>query len=183
MNLIGTGILNWPRHERMFDRYGLVALWPRDDEYGSPLPMDVVPLEGVRGQLIAKVLEARQSTHIGDLFRDLRPETPEVGEEIVLGEGVVFYELHEDGQVFVGLKPEDGRTNDWLDPKMLYRAHAQYVELYFKKSYKCDSLCIRFMNKDCITEDEDGDGNCDRPDEYREVGDVADALNDEALFK
>jgi len=52
-----------------------------------------------------------------------------------------------------------------------------------KKIYKCDSLCIRYMNKDCITEDENGDGNCDRPDEYREVGDLADALNDEALLK
>uniref|UniRef100_A0A6M3M3M9 Uncharacterized protein n=1 Tax=viral metagenome TaxID=1070528 RepID=A0A6M3M3M9_9ZZZZ len=49
--------------------------------------------------------------------------------------------------------------------------------------YKCDSLCIHYMNKDCITEENEGDGNCDRPDEYREVGDLADALNDEALFK
>lgn len=45
---------------------------------------------------------------------------------------------------------------------------------------QCDSLCIRFMNKDCCTEREDG--ICDRPDEYREIGDVADALN-EAMFK
>ena len=132
MNLIGTGILNWPRKERVNDRYGIVALWPRDDEYGTPIPMDINPLEGMRGELIAKVLEARQSTHIGDLFREIYPVTPEVGEEIVLGEGVVFYELHEDGQVFIGLKPDDGRKEDWLDPKMLYRAHAQYVELYFK---------------------------------------------------
>jgi len=134
MNLIGTGILNWPRKERVYDRYGLVALWPRDDEMGAPLPMDIHPLDGVRGQLIAKVLEARGSTHIGDIFRGFLPETPEVGEEIVLGEGVVFYEAHEEGQIFIGLKPEDGRTKDWMDPKKLYRAHAQYVALYFKKS-------------------------------------------------
>jgi len=134
LNLIGTGILNWPRKERVHDRYGLVALWPRDDEMGAPIPMDIHPLDGVRGQLIAKVLEAKESTHIGDLFREIYPVTPEVGEEIVLGEGVVFYEAHEDGEVFIGLKPDDGRANDWLDPKMLYRAHAQYVELYFKKS-------------------------------------------------
>ncbi len=134
MNLIGTGILNWPRHERVYDRYGVVALWPRDDEHGDPLSMDVVPLEGIRGQLIAKVLEARKSSHIGDLFREIYPVTPEVGEEIVLGEGIVFYDVNSDGRTFIGLKPEDGRTNDWLDPKKLYRAHAQYVELYFKKS-------------------------------------------------
>ena len=51
-----------------------------------------------------------------------------------------------------------------------------------KKRYKCDSLCIHYMDKDCITEDEKT-GLCDRPDEYREVGDVADAMNDAALFK
>jgi len=47
--------------------------------------------------------------------------------------------------------------------------------------YECDSLCIRFMKKECTTESEDG--MCDQPDMYREIGDVADALNDEALFK
>jgi len=41
---------------------------------------------------------------------------------------------------------------------------------------QCDSLCIRFMNKGCCTEREDG--ICDSPDMYREIGDVADALND-----
>ena len=133
MNLIGTGILNWPRQERVFDRYGLVGLWPRDNDHGESLPMDIVPLDGFRGQLIALVLEARKSTHIGDLFRGFFPETPEVGEEIILGEGVVFYEMTE-GKVLIGLKPEDGRKADWLNPKKLYRAHSQYVELYFKEA-------------------------------------------------
>jgi len=74
MNLIGTGILNWPSTERVSDRYGIVALWPRDDAYGeAPLPMDIHPLDGFRGQLIAKVLEARKSTHVGDLFREIYP--------------------------------------------------------------------------------------------------------------
>lgn len=132
MELIGTGILNWPREERVFDRYGVVALWPRGNEDGTPLPMDIVPLEGIRGYLIAKVLEVRQSHHIGDLFRGFFPTTPEFGEEIVLGEGVVFYEVHDD-RTFIGLKPEDGRKKDWLDPKKLYRAHQQYVELHFKE--------------------------------------------------
>ena len=45
-----------------------------------------------------------------------------------------------------------------------------------KVRYKCDSLCIHYMEKDCHTEDENG--MCDQPDKYREVGDVADALND-----
>lgn len=129
MILIGTGILNWPREERVHDRYGVVALYSEEDEL---LPMEVKPLK-VRGQLIATVLEARQSRHIGDLFREIYPVTPEVGEEIVLGEGVVFYETHPDGRTFIGLRPEDGRRTDWLDPEKLYRAHQQYVELYFKE--------------------------------------------------
>ncbi len=133
MKLIGTGILNWPRDERVFDRYGLVGLWPRDNEHGDPLPMDVVPLDGFKGQLIAKVLESRKSTHIGDYVRGIFPETPEVGEEIILGEGTVFYEVVED-RTFIGLKPDDGRKTDWLDPKKLYRAHQQYVEIYFKET-------------------------------------------------
>ncbi len=79
------------------------------------------------------MLEARKSEHIGDLFRGFFPETPEVGEEIILGEGSVFY-MQEDDRIYIGLKPNDGREKDWLDPKKLYRAHAQYVELYFKET-------------------------------------------------
>ncbi len=132
MDLIGTGILNWPREERVFDRYGVVALWPYDDERrNEPLPFTYEPFEGLKGQLIAKVLEPRKSEHIGDIFRGFLPETPEIGEEIILGEGTVFY-MQEDDRTYIGLKPDDGRKKDWLDPKKLYRAHAQYVELYFK---------------------------------------------------
>ena len=79
------------------------------------------------------MLEARKSEHVGDLFRGFFPETPEVGEEIILGEGSVFY-MQEDDRIYIGLKPNDGRKKDWLDPKKLYRAHAQYVELYFKET-------------------------------------------------
>jgi len=39
---------------------------------------------------------------------------------------------------------------------------------------KCDSPCIHHVNKDCITEDEDG--LCDRPDEYKEIGDVTEEV-------
>lgn len=44
--------------------------------------------------------------------------------------------------------------------------------------FACDSLCIRFMEKECMI----GDNKmCIYPDRYREVGDVADALNDAQL--
>ena len=51
--------------------------------------------------------------------------------------------------------------------------------IYPKAVYKCDSLCIHYINKECVTFSVDG--NCDHPDKYREVGDVADALKDESL--
>ena len=42
---------------------------------------------------------------------------------------------------------------------------------------KCDSLCIRYMEKECYTSDEKEE-LCDQPMMYREIGDVANALLD-----
>ncbi len=39
---------------------------------------------------------------------------------------------------------------------------------------KCGSPCINHLNNDCITDDEDG--LCDRPDEYKEIGDIAEEV-------
>lgn len=50
--------------------------------------------------------------------------------------------------------------------------------IYPKERYKCDSLCIHYMNRDCITEEDEGEGLCDQPEKYKEIGDVADALVD-----
>ena len=46
-----------------------------------------------------------------------------------------------------------------------------------QKRYPCDGLCIRYMNRECITTNEET-MLCDQPDMYREIGDVADALGD-----
>ena len=133
---IGTGVLTWTRYERIGDRYGAVYLIDRqpedyfaDEKYRYPVLTEIT--DEPFGRLTAKVLETRESGHIGDLFRGLFPTTPEVGEEIVLGEGYLFY-AH-DGDIFtVGLDPRDGRASDWLDPRALYRAHEQTVELWFE---------------------------------------------------
>lgn len=123
--VLGEGRLNWRPSERVSDRYGSVGLWERGKEVGEFLP--IAPVVEGRGRLVAEVLEARQSSHMGDFFRGFFPETPEVGERIVLGEGLVFFE-----EGHVGLYPEDERESDWLDPKMLYRTHDQDVRLIFK---------------------------------------------------
>jgi len=130
---LGTGRLTWPRVERVGDRYGVVMLMADGDSMTETShyinPTD--PPIDRHGSLIAEVVEIRESTHIGDLFRGFFPETPEVGDRIVLGEGTFFTEDTDFGAVGMGLAPDDDRTTDWLDPKQLYRAHEQTVRLTF----------------------------------------------------
>src|SRR6266536_6645074 len=85
---LGTARLTWSRCERIGDRYGTVMLMADGDSLTEPshyVRPSNAPV-GQRGTLVADVLEVRDSTHIGDFFRGFFPETPEVGERIVLGE-------------------------------------------------------------------------------------------------
>lgn len=130
MEELGTGILIWPTRERRTDRYGIVRLETRLAESLYDSSESIVLSKkraGRSGKLVAIVRETRPSRHIGDLFRNIFPETPQVGERIVLGEGRLFFE-----DECVGLKPTDGRPTDWLDPHALYRAHFQTVTLFFE---------------------------------------------------
>lgn len=127
MESLGTGVLSWKREERVGDRYGTVRLFP-DTEAEDPTDLNETSY-GLRGRLVAVVKETRQSPHIGDLFHGVFPVTPEVGEKIVLGEGILFYEDNS-----VGLNPDTGRETLWLDVPALYRAHHQTVELFFDES-------------------------------------------------
>jgi len=137
--LIGMGSLSWPRMERVSDRYGSIGVYNEDSTEktvckGANLNVATIQnMAGNKGQLIAKIIETRKSTHIGDLFRGFFPSMPGVGEEIVLGDGRLFHAIT-DGVDTVGLLPEDGRASDWLNPENLYRAHEQTIELYFLPS-------------------------------------------------
>ncbi len=125
--LLGTGILNWNKSERVSDRYGAVFL-------DTDLHADAItPLLGKKGKLICEVLETRASNHIGDLSRGISPSTPKVGDTIELGEGILFTEGSLNNLV-VGLKPEDERATDWLNPHKLYNVHAQTVNLFFEEA-------------------------------------------------
>ena len=128
--ILGTGQFGWQRRERVTDRYGAVALFDTGD--GPALNLEVFTrIEGQRGHLEAVVIETRQSAHLGDLFRGLFPETPEVGEVIRLCEpGVAFVERGDCG-LQVGIRPDDDRKVDWLDPEAMYRCHDQTVRLVF----------------------------------------------------
>lgn len=135
---LGTGVLTWNGSERRTDRYGSIFLM-KDGQTsltpGNPkitLNRKAVALfDGVKGTLVATVIEPRQSTHIGDILRGLFPETPEAGERITLGTGTGFIET-EWAEYAIGVRPDDGRSYDWLDPKALYRAHEQLVSLTFE---------------------------------------------------
>jgi len=135
--LLGKGVLSWESPERRSDRYGTVFLMGEGansfSTEESPIELENVPEEGQYGKLIAVVTEARRSTHIGDLFHGFIPSTPNVGEEIILGDGELFYDEQEHEYYPVGLKPKDGRNSFWLNSKALYKAHEQSVELYFEK--------------------------------------------------
>jgi len=134
-HIIGIGRLSWGSVERRSDRYGAVILMADGDSL-APVSAYITPdgaAVGQRGTIVAEVLEIRQSTHIGDLFRGLFPETPTVGDRIVLGTGTLFTEAAGfDGVTAVGLHPDVPRSSDWLDPKALYRAHEQTVRLVFE---------------------------------------------------
>lgn len=121
--LLGRGILGWFRDERISDRYGSVHLEANSDleEFCN----------GQRGRLSALILETKESSHCGDLFRGIYPSTPKIGEEIILGEGELFYFVNY-GVKAVGVIPDDKRESDWLNPINLYRCHDQTVELRFE---------------------------------------------------
>lgn len=130
--LLGKGVLNWDRVERQSDRYGSVRLFVELDSKKGGVKLNK-EAEGKHGQLIAIVEETRQSSHIGDLFHGFRPSTPNVGDEIILGEGKLFFDhLYSEELDDVGVKPVDAdKTTFWLEPKALYRVHEQTVSLYF----------------------------------------------------
>ena len=129
--VLGTGVLNWSKGERQTDRYGTVKLFVSPDQRDDNLVNLLRNVEGQSGRLIAYVRESRDSYHVGDLHRGIGPVRPRVGERIVLGEGTLFFEPSDVGAV--GLRPSDGRDTDWLDPRALYRAHHQTVDLIFQK--------------------------------------------------
>lgn len=81
---------------------------------------------GKGGRLIAVVQETRQSRHVGDIFYGVFPKTPQMGQQITLGEGALFFE--DDS---VGLQPDDGRDAQWLNMRALYDALDQTITLYF----------------------------------------------------
>jgi hypothetical protein len=126
---LGQGVLGWPAEERHADRYGLIHLSAVPDTANfTPVPFNTAPV-GAHGHLVAVVLETRPSPHIGDLSRGVGPCTPTVGEQITLGIGTLFVVPWRWGFSLIGVKPDEDRHHDWMDPAALYRCHHQTVRL------------------------------------------------------
>ncbi|MBB5157445.1 hypothetical protein [Saccharopolyspora phatthalungensis] len=127
--VLGTGRLYWDSDERRTDRYGTVCLTRATRDHTPDLvTFDAAPV-GMHGHLVAVVLATRPSPHSGDWARGLYPSTPTVGEEISLGPGRLFLAASHHGNTNIGVKPDDGRDRDWLNPTALYRCHSQTVRL------------------------------------------------------
>lgn len=101
--VLGVGVLNWHRHERVGDRYGAVNLIHDGEEWPDPVERFAEAPEGKVGSLRAEVVEPRESRHIGDLYHGLiQKEAPERGASLELGHGELFL----DPERGLGVRPD-----------------------------------------------------------------------------
>lgn len=141
---IGTGVFTWEGGERRCQRYGNVHL--ADSPYsgkltGIPFNLDLgalTPMLGKRVRITCTVTATRKSGHVGDQFLGIQPVTPNMGEVIVLGVGLLVVGIVKPWEsrvtTSIGLLPEDCRSKFWLDPKILYRLHDQTVDMYVEET-------------------------------------------------
>jgi hypothetical protein len=137
--LVAKGIFTWDGVERREGRYGAFVV--SSEDYAETATHAVfhdkkalLALEDKRVRIRCKAIATRKSGHVGDLFRNIKPETPDVGEVIDLGVGTLQIEIGFDGSPAIALKPADGRDEHWYDPWKLYRLHDQTVEVYIEET-------------------------------------------------
>lgn len=146
LKTLATGILCWEASERRSQRYGFVFLCEKTYEglaKASPtLNVDLLnKIEEKRVHLIAEILQARRSGHLGDAALNILPERPKNGQVFDLGIGKFVTETCESTPLKVqfGLEPSDGRPTLWLDPRILYRLHDQTVRILAIETAEPDS--------------------------------------------
>jgi hypothetical protein len=134
---LGTGALNWSRDERIGNRYGFVAFFETDsrDQRIAPWTLDTAllrQLAGTRGRLVATIVTARDSTHIGDIALGVFPRRQLEGTRLVLGEGILrMGSAQGEGSLRFGVEPEDG-AYPWMNVRALYDAHESVVRVTFE---------------------------------------------------
>lgn len=138
---LGHGVFTWSGTERRTDRYGSFNLLAEPYECADvtkpTYDTEVAKkLEDKRVRILVRVLETRKSGHIGDLFLGIGPTTPEVGEEVDLGVGILHTEPCEYDRKVTStyLVPGDSRETFWFDPRKLYRLHDQTVDVFVEET-------------------------------------------------
>jgi hypothetical protein len=136
---ISHGVFGWEGKERRSDRYGAIHLVPGPciGTVVTQVTHDIEAfnaLEGKRVRLTCKVIESRQSGHIGDVFLGIIPSQPDVGEEVDLGVGKFTTSMGYGNELEILLQPGDGRREFWMDPRKLYRLHDQTVDIFAEET-------------------------------------------------
>ena len=118
---LGIGVVDWDKNEEASQRYGAIKLLVRP--HGGPtISFYHSYYQGRKARLIAKVFDTR----------DYPGSSAAVNENVVLGEGALFFQKKKNGNEYVGLKPQGGQKKNWLDVSQLESVHMQSVELYFQ---------------------------------------------------
>jgi hypothetical protein len=132
-----TGFFSWEADERISSRYGAFGMYPsthNEKDMISPSfnSKALQALKYQRVRMTATVIRTFPSGHIGDFGLGIFPSTPKVGEVVDLGVGT--FEGFEERSFRCGmglssiiLRPNDGRSVLWIDPRNFYRLHDQVV--------------------------------------------------------
>jgi hypothetical protein len=138
MKHVGFGVFTWERSERVNNRYG--SVYPASVSYSGEGECEnwldtaqIGRLQGRRVRLVCEVVTTRESGHIGDFFLQVFPSTPEVGDVVEVGVGILRLTKHRGGDSQITIEPIDGRADLWLDPHILYRLHDQTVNFYVEE--------------------------------------------------
>jgi hypothetical protein len=137
-NIVGFGIFTWEGFERRSNRYGSFTLCSKDYNETTtvePFLNDLSGFQGKRVRIVAKIITARESGHLGDKILGIYPSMPEIGEEIEIGVGIFNCKestWNNFNEIF--LLPNDGRNKFWIDPHILYQLHDQTVEIYIEET-------------------------------------------------
>jgi hypothetical protein len=89
---------------------------------------DHAPL-GAAGTLVAHVIALTSDYDWGDSAPELR--LPKPGERVVLGSGTLFTEQYA-GAPVIGVRPDDGREDNWMDRNAISRCRDHLVRLEFE---------------------------------------------------
>lgn len=146
MPTIGHGIISWDGYERRSRRYGSLYLDSKnvDENTSAEVSIDLDALAALKGQRVCitcTIVADRESGHAGDCALGISPVRPQRGDIIEVGVGILDLAPcpWSAGGMAIMLRPTDGRTELWIDPRALYKLHDQTVEVDIEQTDRPDS--------------------------------------------